>query len=122
MLRRIFATLLLSISMFTASLAVAPASSAIDIPCASENAGQCNLVKSRGDLSDNIWKIVSFALGILGGVAVIVIIIAGILYTISAGDAGKVKKAKNTILYAVVGLVVAMLSSAIIAFINGFFV
>jgi hypothetical protein len=99
-----------------------PAVSAIDIPCESENAGQCNLVKSRGDLSDNIWKIVSFALGILGGVAVIVIIIAGILYTISAGDAGKVKKAKNTILYAVVGLVVAMLSSAIIAFINGFFV
>lgn len=122
MLRRLFAATFLSISILCASLVLVPAVSAIDIPCESENAGQCNLVKSSGDLSDNVWKIVSFALGILGGVAVIVIIIAGILYTISAGDAGKVKKAKNTILYAVIGLVVAMLSSAIIAFINGFFV
>lgn len=122
MLRRLFAATFLSIGILCASLVLVPAVSAIDIPCESENAGQCNLVKSSGDLSDNVWKIVSFALGILGGVAVIVIIIAGILYTISAGDAGKVKKAKNTILYAVIGLVVAMLSSAIIAFINGFFV
>lgn len=52
-----------------------------------------------------------------GIVAVIVIVIGGIFYTISQGDPGKIKKAKDTILYAIIGLIVSLLSFAIVTFV-----
>ena len=55
---------------------------------------------------------------ILGIVAVVVIIISGISYATSAGDPGKAAKAKNTILYAVIGLVLAIAAFAITAFVD----
>ena len=47
------------------------------------------------------------------------IIYGGVLYTTSAGDPGKVKKAKDTILYGIIGLVIAVLAFAIVNFILG---
>ncbi|HEY8992705.1 MAG TPA: hypothetical protein VIM37_02535 [Candidatus Microsaccharimonas sp.] len=64
-----------------------------------------------------IATIVNVLLFIIGAIAVIMIIIGGIMYATSAGDAGQVTKAKNTILYAVVGLVVAFLAYAIVNFV-----
>jgi hypothetical protein len=55
-----------------------------------------------------------FAIGIL---SVVMLIYGGIKYSISAGDAAKVTSAKNTIMYAVVGLVVALAAYAIINFV-----
>ena len=52
-----------------------------------------------------------------GIVAVIIIIVGGIRYTTSNGDAAKVKSAKNTILYAVAGLVVIISAAAITNFV-----
>lgn len=52
-----------------------------------------------------------------GIVAVIVIIIGGIRYTTSNGDAAQTKSAKNTILYAVVGLIVIIMAAAITDFV-----
>ncbi len=69
------------------------------------------------DLSDNIKTIVNVLLFILGAIAVIMIIIGGIRYTTSNGDASGIKSAKDTILYAVVGLVVAILAYAIVNFV-----
>lgn len=54
-----------------------------------------------------------------GIVAVIVIIIGGIRYASSNGDASGVKSAKDTILYAVVGLIVIIMAAAITGFIIG---
>lgn len=54
---------------------------------------------------------------VAGIVAVIVIIVGGIRYTTSNGDAAGVKSAKNTILYAVVGLIVIIMASAITQFV-----
>ena len=45
------------------------------------------------------------------------IIIGGIQYSTSAGDSGKVKKAKDTILYGIIGLVIALLAFAIVNFV-----
>lgn len=56
---------------------------------------------------------------IAGIAAVIVLVIAGILYATSAGDAAKVKQAKDAILYAVVGLVVVIMAFTITGFIMG---
>jgi hypothetical protein len=54
-------------------------------------------------------------------IAVIVIIIGGILFTTSAGDSGGITKAKNMILYAVIGLIVIISAYAITAFVVGRF-
>ncbi len=54
---------------------------------------------------------------VAGIVAVIVIVIGGIRYTTSGGDASGVKAAKDTILYAVVGLVVVIMAAAITDFV-----
>jgi hypothetical protein len=51
---------------------------------------------------------------IVGALAIIMIIFSGIQYVISAGDSGKVAKAKNTLTYSIVGLVIAFLAYAIV--------
>jgi len=56
---------------------------------------------------------------VAGIVAVIVIIIAGYMYTTSQGDSGAIEKAKNAILYAVIGLVIMLLAFAITNFVIG---
>lgn len=56
-----------------------------------------------------------------GAVAVIVIIIAGIMYVTSSGDAGRVTKAKNLITYSIVGLVIVLSAFVITNFIIGRF-
>lgn len=67
----------------------------------------------------NISYLVRAAFGIAGAVAVIVIIIGGILYSAAAGDPGKIKRAKDTILYAVIGLVVVFVSFPVIQYVIG---
>jgi hypothetical protein len=62
-------------------------------------------------------KVVNTMLFILGIVAVIMIIIGGIRYVVSAGDSSAITGAKNTILYSVIGLVVAILAYAIVNFV-----
>lgn len=54
---------------------------------------------------------------IVGAISVIMIVIGGLRYVISGGNTTNVTAAKNTILYAVVGLVVAMLAYALINFV-----
>lgn len=57
-----------------------------------------------------------------GGVlAVVMIIIGGILYVVSSGDETNMRRAKATITYSVVGLVVMVLSFAIVKFVAGVF-
>ena len=70
-----------------------------------------------GDLMGTVTQIVNVALGLIGLVAVVMIILGGFSYTTSAGDAAKVKKAKDTIMYGVIGLVIALLAFAIVNFV-----
>lgn len=56
---------------------------------------------------------------IAGIVCVVIIIIGGVRYTLSNGEAGNIKSAKNTIIYALAGLVVILLAAAITQFIFG---
>ena len=88
---------------------------------AADTTGTGVAVNKVGDKSDTLWNdiknIINAVIGILGIVCVVVIIIGGINYMTSAGDAGKVKKAKDTILYGVIGLVVCVLAFAIVNFV-----
>jgi multisubunit Na+/H+ antiporter MnhB subunit len=51
---------------------------------------------------------------LIGAISVIMLIIGGIRYTVSAGDSGNVTAAKSTIMYAIIGLIVAFLAFAIV--------
>ncbi len=66
------------------------------------------------DGSDLIKTVVNVLIFIVGTLAVIMIIVSGVFYAISSGDAGKVSRAKNTLTYAVVGLIVAIIAFAIV--------
>ena len=67
---------------------------------------------------DGIFKTISnVLLFIIGAISVIMLIIGGIRYTISGGDQTQVTAAKNTILYAVIGIVVALLAFALVNFV-----
>ena len=66
--------------------------------------------------------IINLLLFIIGAIAVIMVIIGGLRYVLSGGDANAVTSAKNTILYAIVGLAIAILAYAIVNFVVGAFV
>jgi len=61
--------------------------------------------------------IVNTLLFVIGAVAVVMLVYGGIRYTISGGDQKAVTDAKNTILYAVIGIVVAVMAYAIVNFV-----
>lgn len=58
--------------------------------------------------------IVNVLLFVIGAISVIMLIIGGIRYTISGGDQTNVTAAKNTIMYALIGLVIAFLAYAVV--------
>lgn len=76
-----------------------------------------NLNKDTTQLENAIPDILSAIIGILGLVCVVVMIIGGVNYMTSAGDAGKVKKAKDTILYGLIGLIICALAFALVNFV-----
>lgn len=71
---------------------------------------------TRG-VSNVFMNVISILSYVVGGVCVLMIIIGGFRYVISGGDTNGVQGAKNTILYAVVGLVIVLFSRVIIGFV-----
>ena len=76
-----------------------------------------NMTVTDNELGNTVASIISSVIGILGLACVVIIIIGGIQYMTSSGDTGKVKKAKDTILYGVIGMVICVLAFAITQFI-----
>jgi hypothetical protein len=120
---------LLAVAVFTIGAALAP------MGMATVNAQECDISdgiqggvncvsagdQADADLSEIFTTIVNVLLFVIGAISVIMLIIGGIRYTISAGDSGAVTAAKNTILYAIIGLIVAFLAFAIVNFVVGSF-
>ena len=69
------------------------------------------------ELTTVIQTILNAVYFIIGIVAVVMIILGGISYATSQGDPTKVKKGKDTVLYGVIGLVIALLAYAIVNFV-----
>lgn len=76
-----------------------------------------NSASNQNDLMKTVNQIINIVIGVIGFAAVAMTIYGGVQYTTSAGDPGKVKKAKDTIMYGIVGLVVAILAFAIVNFV-----
>jgi multisubunit Na+/H+ antiporter MnhB subunit len=62
--------------------------------------------------------VTNIMLFIIGAIAVIMLIVGGIRYVVSSGDQNAVTGAKNTILYAIIGIVVAFLAYAAVNFVS----
>jgi ABC-type Fe3+ transport system permease subunit len=80
------------------------------------NTTVCN-AKDSDDANTLIQAIVNTLLFAVAAISVIMIIVGGIRYASSNGDASRVTSGKNTVLYSVIGLVVAMLAYAIVNFV-----
>lgn len=87
-----------------------------NIPPELTDAAGCNTTTSADAVVNNVIEIV---IGVLGLVAVFVMIYGGFTYMTSTGDASKVQRGKNIIIYGLVGLVVAILAYAIVKFVGG---
>jgi hypothetical protein len=83
-----------------------------------ENPGQCDVATTDATTKINniIHTIVNLLSAIVGVVAVIMIIVGGFRYITSGGNDTSVTSAKNTILYAIIGLVVVALAQLIVRF------
>ncbi len=84
-------------------------------PVDKDGASQCGTA-NIGSLFNSVTSILLF---IVGAVSVIMIIVGALRYVLSAGDAKNTAAAKDTILYAVIGLVIALSAYAIIKFATG---
>lgn len=88
-----------------------------NVPPAAKTAAKCG--NSSDSIGPIIVEIVKVVIGLAGIVAVIFIIIGGIYYMTSAGDASKVEKGKKTIIYAAIGLIICALAFAIVNWVIG---
>jgi hypothetical protein len=102
------------------SFSFAAPSQAIDVWGACPGGSNDAVCKAKTDeVAPIIRNIVSLLLWAVGVVSAIMIIIGGIKYATSNGDAQAIQSAKHTILYSVIGLIVAALGQAIILFVVG---
>lgn len=75
--------------------------------------------KGNGVTADTVAHVMQIILGVAGGAALLIITIAGLQYVLSRGNPQETARAKNTILYALVGLLVSMGAFMIVTFVVG---
>jgi hypothetical protein len=82
------------------------------------DASECTDVEGSGSSIENLIRtIINVFSVIVGSISVIMIIVGGFRYITSAGDSNNVSGAKNTILYAIVGLVIVAFAQIIVQFV-----
>lgn len=111
----------LTLAGFLAFASTPPVNAQIDVfkQCTGEAANTA-ICKGGDKLfgAGSIWnRILNTLTFVIGGVSVLMIIIGGLRYTLSSGDEKAVTAAKNTILYSIVGLVLALMANAIVNFV-----
>lgn len=75
-------------------------------------------VTTDAQVTQMVTNIIQWFFGFAGVVAVVFVLIGGVAYMTSAGDPGKVKQAKQTIMYALIGLTIVGLAEVITAFVS----
>lgn len=105
------------------TILAAPTASAVNVfdQCGSNADAAVCKAQSEDNATSMITIVINTLLFIIGIIAVIMIIVGGIRYTVSNGNASSTKEAKDTILYAVIGLIIAMMAYAIVNFVVGRF-
>jgi len=107
------AFILVAVSAFALVPASPVGAAALDGACVN-NADSAVCVNKDDTTGGLVGPLINTLLFIVGAISVVIIIIGGVLYVISGGNSGSVTRAKNTVTYAVVGLLVAFLAYAIV--------
>jgi hypothetical protein len=127
-------TIIKKLSVFVAAFALAATALLVPIaaPVSAQSAVQNGINSAKGDGvpdadltdgDDSIFRtVVNIMLFIIGALSVIMLIWGGIRYATSAGNSAAVTSAKNTIMYAIIGLVIAFLAFAVVNWVLGLFV
>lgn len=112
------------IAIFTLGLVFSPViagQTAYGLDSGAESSFEKGIKKTGGSSEDTvtvtIQNVINLLIFIAGIIAVIYILIGGIRYVLSNGDSGAAKKARDNILYALIGLVVAIMAYAIVNFV-----
>ena len=87
--------------------------------CARNDEQPENLFNGDDSVFQTVTNVMLF---LIGAISVVMLIYGGIRYTISQGDSTAVTNAKNTIMYAAIGIVIAILAFAIVNFVVTTFV
>ncbi len=69
--------------------------------------------------SGAISSAMTIVFGTIGALAILMITISGLRYILAAGDPQKISKAKNGLIYSLVGLAIAVAAESIVAFVIG---
>lgn len=85
--------------------------------CLNTSSDTCGTEDPEDAVNTIITTVINIFSLVVGVISVIMIIIGGLKYITSGGDSGNVSGAKNTILYAIIGLVVVALSQVIVRFV-----
>lgn len=115
----------LALAFFATVPALAAPSDAAAQACAGVTAaagGTCDATKTGTDANELINTIINLLSWIIGVIAVIMIIFGGFKFVTSSGDSGKVSSARQTIIYALVGLVIVALAQTVVKFVIGQFI
>lgn len=123
-----FSSLVIAFSMFAAPLAIvgvthaqytSPGQSAASGACGDSvgSDATCTTNVNENTLPTIVGKVINIFSWVVGAVSVIMIIYGGFKYITSGGDTNGVTAAKNTILYALIGLVIVALSQVIVNFV-----
>jgi len=86
------------------------------VTCAQGDSVPTSLFEGQGSIFTTVVNVLLF---VIGALSVVMLIWGGIRYTTSAGNATSVTAAKNTIMYAIIGLVIAFLAYAIVNWVLG---
>ena len=114
---KLFLPLVICVAMIGLTIAFSGEANAMTLREGAE-AARCDECPEDLFGDNGIFKqITNVVLYIVGVIAVIMLIIGGVKYVVSGGDAKKVTDAKNTVLYAIIGLIVAFLAFAIVNFV-----
>lgn len=79
--------------------------------------GSCDKTNAETQVNNAVAVAVNILSLVVGITAVIMVIVGGFKYITSSGDSNSVNSAKNTILYALVGLVIVALAQVIVKFV-----
>lgn len=82
-----------------------------------EGAGEAKPTGAGADINVVFRNVANTLIFIVGAIAVIMLIIGGLRYVLSSGNKEAVEGAKNTILYAIIGIIVAILAFAAVQFV-----
>lgn len=124
-MKKLRITLLALVSAATLTVSTAGVTFAATDCATNPGAAVCQIKGGTGAVGDasapslgsRIKDVVNIILYILGAIAVVMIVIGGIRYVLSNGESGAIKSAKDTILYSVIGLIVAILAYSIVNFV-----